>query len=268
MLQILYNYLHIVKNEPACRGAAVLKRTDLSAKNTMNSSKHRNPLLLVHGINDTGAIFQRMAPYLTALGWSVYDLDLIPSNGDLGLDKLALQVADYVAATFAAEQPFDIVGFSMGGIVSRYYIQRLGGIDRVQRFITLASPHQGTWIAYGSQRPGCVQMRPGSAFLQDLNQDAAMLEQLNFTSIWTPYDLMIVPANSSVLPVGQDLQVPVLTHSWMLTDSSSLEVVAAELSKPVKALVKRDGREANRLRHRQFVHSRTYQKSPQRDGNT
>jgi len=51
---------------------------------------------------------------------------------------LGQQVANYVAATFAPK-PFDLVGFSMGGIVSRYYVQRLGGIDRVQRFITLAS---------------------------------------------------------------------------------------------------------------------------------
>jgi triacylglycerol lipase len=221
----------------------------------MDSYNQRNPVLLVHGINDTGAIFEKMAPYLTQLGWSVYDLDLIPSNGAVGLDQLAQQVANYIAATFAPEQTFDIVAFSMGGIVSRYYVQRLGGIDRVQRFITLASPHHGTWIAYLSQLPGCLQMRPDSPFLQQMNQDATMLEQLNFTSIWTPFDLMIVPANSSQMQVGQDLQVPVLTHASMLTDSRSLKAVVAALSEPVK-------------RGRQFVHSRNYQKSPQRDGNT
>jgi len=73
----------------------------------------------------------------------------------------------------------------MGGIVSRYYVQRLWGIDRVQRFITLASPHHGNWMHYLCERSGCVQMRPDSPF-QQLNQDAIMLEQLNFTSIWTP----------------------------------------------------------------------------------
>jgi len=221
----------------------------------MKSFNDRNSVLLVHGINDTAAVFHRMAPYLTQRGWSVYDLNLMPSNGSLSLDRLGEQVANAVAATFAPEQPFDLIGFSMGGIVSRYYVQRLGGIDRVQRFITLASPHHGTWLAYLSQRLGCLQMRPDSTFLQQLNQDAVMLEQLNFTSIWTPFDLMIVPANSSQMHVGQNVQVPILTHAGMLTDAMSLDAVVAALSEPLK-------------QNRQFVHSHNYQKSPQHDGNT
>ncbi len=221
----------------------------------MNSSKERNPVLLVHGINDTGAVFHRMAPYLTQRGWSVYDLDLMPSNGDLSLDQLGQQVASSIATTFAPEQPFDLVGFSMGGIVSRYYVQCLGGINRVQRLITIASPHHGTWIAYLSERLGCVQMRPDSAFLQQLNQEAVMLERLNFTSIWTPFDLMIVPANSSQMQVGQNVQVPVLTHAGMITDAMSLEVVVEALSEPLK-------------QNRQFGHSHNYQKSLQYDSNT
>lgn len=220
----------------------------------MNSSKNRNPVLLIHGINDTGAVFHRMGPYLTQRGWSVYDLDLMPSNGDSTLDELSQQVANFATA-IAPEQPFDLVGFSMGGIVSRYYIQRLGGIDRVQRFITIASPHHGTWLAYLCDRPGCLQMRPNSAFLQQLNQAAVMLERLNFTSIWTPFDLMIVPAASSQMQVGKNVQVPVLTHAGMITDPTSLEAVVAALSEPLK-------------QNRQFVHSRNHQRLLQCDGNT
>lgn len=193
------------------------------------TTRTRKCVLLVHGLNDTRAIFQTMAPTLIKLGWSVYDLDLLPSNGELPLDKLAHQVADYVNATFAPEQKLSVIGFSMGGIVSRYYIQRLGGIKRVNSFITIASPHQGTWVAQFFQSPGCVQMRPNSAFLQDLERDVEMLEQLNFTSIWTPYDLIIMPANSSELPVGKNIQLPILRHDWMVTDARCLKIVAEAL---------------------------------------
>ncbi|WP_138501254.1 esterase/lipase family protein [Nostoc sp. PA-18-2419] len=197
-------------------------------------NQQRNPVLLIHGIDDTEAVFRKMRPYLIQQCLPVHALNLVPNNGDLGLDELAKQVADYITTNFGWEQPLDLVGFSMGGIVSRYYVQRLGGINRVQRFITIASPHHGTVVAYGSRRPGCIQMRPDSLFLKDLNSDAVMLKQLNFTSIWTPYDLMIVPANSSQMPVGQQVIVPVALHPWMLTDSGSLAAVTAALAQPIK----------------------------------
>src|SRR4028119_1189236 len=194
----------------------------------------RNPVLLVHGITDTTVVFRQMVGYLSGRGWSVHSFNMIPNNGDRPLDNLAAQVADYVAKNFDPKQPLDLVGFSMGGIVSRYYVQRLGGIERVQRFITISAPNQGTSIAYFSQRPGCIQMQPASKLIQDLNQDAAMLDQLNYTSIWTPFDLIIVPAKSSQMPVGREVIVPVLLHSWMLTDPRSIQAVVEALSEPLK----------------------------------
>ena len=199
------------------------------------ATKQQNPVLLVHGINDTGAVFNKMAFYLRQQGLSVYTVDLIPNNGSEVLEKLAQQVANYVNDTFATAQPLDIVGFSMGGIVSRYYIQRLGGINRVQRFITISSPHHGTIVAYGTWLAGALQMRPHSDFLNDLNSDVEMLKQLDFTSIWTPYDLMIIPTESSQLGIGKEITLPVLLHPLMLTDSRTLSIVAKILTKSVKS---------------------------------
>ena len=201
----------------------------------MMATKQQNPVLLVHGINDTGAVFNKMAFSLRQQGLSVHTVDLIPNNGSEVLEKLAQQVANYVNDTFATAQPLDIVGFSMGGIVSRYYIQRLGGINRVQRFITISSPHHGTIVAYGTWLAGALQMRPHSDFLNDLNSDVEMLKQLDFTSIWTPYDLMIIPTESSQLGIGKEITLPVLLHPLMLTDSRTLSIVVKILTKSVKS---------------------------------
>ncbi|NES21577.1 MAG: alpha/beta fold hydrolase [Symploca sp. SIO3E6] len=197
----------------------------------------RNQVLLIHGISDTKAVFRKMSIYLEERGWSVHSLNLIPNNATLGLDQLAKQVADYIAEHFGPEQPLDLVGFSMGGLVSRYYIQRLGGIERVQRYINISAPNNGTWTAYLLSRPGCVQMRPDSEFIQDLNRDCQMLERLNFTRLWTPFDLMIVPASSSQMPVGKEVEIPVLFHPWMLTDHRCLKAVAAALAEPLRGRV-------------------------------
>jgi triacylglycerol lipase len=200
---------------------------------------HRNSVVLVHGITDTAAIFNLMVDRLERLGWKVYSLDLVPANGDRGLDLLAQQLANFIDLNLPRSQPFDLVGFSMGGIVSRYYVQRMGGIDRVQRFITISSPHKGTLAAYLSQRPGCMQMRPNSGFLNDLNRDMSMLERINFTSIWTPLDVIIMPASSSQLPVGREVQVQVPFHAWMVTDSRAFDAIAAALQEPLRQVVSR-----------------------------
>ncbi|MEO1094124.1 MAG: triacylglycerol lipase [Cyanobacteria bacterium J06638_28] len=193
------------------------------------------PLLLVHGIGDTGSVFNTLIAYLRDRGWfDIHTIDLTPNNGDIGLDRLAQQVRTYVDTHFADAEAIDLIGFSMGGMVSRYYIQRLAGAQRVNHFITLSSPHNGTWTGYVRQNPGVRQMRPGSDFLKDLNDTVHELQQVQFTSLWTPYDLMIVPAKSSQLSVGDMAQLPVLAHPWMLTDQRVLAAIATTLRRSPK----------------------------------
>lgn len=183
------------------------------------------PVLLVHGIGDTVALFHRMKPYLERGGLPVHALNLVPNNGNAGLIELARQLEAHIAAQFAADQAIDIVGFSMGGLVSRYYIQRLGGIHRVRKFVTIGTPHRGTWTAFLRANPGVRDMRPGSRFLRDLNRDVEMLDGISFTSVWTPFDLMIVPATSSRVTAGRTISVRTLAHPLLVRDPEVLRLV-------------------------------------------
>jgi triacylglycerol lipase len=201
----------------------------------------RNPILLVHGLTDTSHKMRKIASHLRGLGWKVYDIDLKPNSGDAKLEVLAQQVADLVERIFPPHQPIDLLGFSMGGLVSRYYIQRLGGIDRVQRFISVSAPHNGTVAAYFTTRAGCVQMRPNHQFIADLNRDVDRLQHLNITSIWTPFDLMILPARSSQLGFGTDISLPVLSHVQMVFDRRILNAIAEALIQPVRRGVRGQG---------------------------
>ena len=174
-----------------------------------------------------------MGPRLQRAGLQTHAMNLVPRNGDAGLDHLAGQLAAWIEAHFAAGQSIDLVGFSMGGLVARYYVQRLGGIERVRRFITMSSPHKGTWTAFLRQNRGARQMRPGSAFLQDLNRDAATLCRIEFTTIRTPFDLMIVPADSSELGVGRSIRINVAAHPLMVRDRRVLDLVHRLLTQSV-----------------------------------
>ena len=198
------------------------------------SGDDRHPVLRVHGIWKTHATFRRMSRHLTERGFTVHGIDLVPNDGRAGIDELAAQVAAYVEATFPAGSPIDLIGFSMGGLVTRYYVQRLGGIERVRRFITISAPHHGSRWAYLRKLPGYLHMRPDSPLLQDLNNDVAALSKLDFTSIWTPLDLMILPPVSSRMPVGEEVLVAAPLHALMLEDPRSFKAVVAALSAPLR----------------------------------
>jgi triacylglycerol lipase len=198
-------------------------------------SDDRHPVLLVHGIWKTHTTFRRMARYLTERGFTVHGIDLTPSNGGAGIDALAAQLAAFIESTFPAGSPLDLLGFSMGGLVSRYYVQRLGGLARVRRFITISAPHHGSKWAYLRKLPGYLHMRPDSDLLRDLSGDVARLAELNFTSIWTPLDLMILPPVSSRLAVGEEVLVAAPLHALMLEDPRCFRAVAAALSAPLRA---------------------------------
>lgn len=199
----------------------------------MSSVSTANVVVLVHGILRTSKIFRPMSDYLTQQGWSVYTPNLTPNTGHVPLERLAKKLADYIDQTFPPEQSFQLVGLSMGGLVSRYYLQRLGGYNRVQRFITIATPHYGTKLAnLGQFLPlyGVHQMRPNSLFLQNLNQDIEILSNLRYTSLWTPYDFIIFPPTSSQMSISQNIQLSVWIHSRLVRHPDCIQAVSNALT--------------------------------------
>ena len=187
------------------------------------------PVILVHGIWNTAAIFHPLKTYLEAAGWPTYTFSMTPNNGDAPIESLAEQVEHFVSTTLGSQQPFNLIGFSMGGLVSRYYLQRLGGLTRVRTFIAVCAPHYGTLLAFGSDRYGVRQMRPNSAFIQSLNQDAHQLEKIQVSSLWTLADLLILPPWSSKLKIGTHRRLSVPSHNRMIRDPQGLEAIAQAL---------------------------------------
>jgi triacylglycerol lipase len=208
--------------------SAALSLFDGSPKTTPQPKPDRNPVLLVHGIADSEFSMQWLAHYLRSEGWEVHTINLIPNWGQKGLEPLAGQIDTYARAEFG-QRRFDLVGFSMGGLVSRYYIQRLGGMNRVDHLVTLAAPHNGSLLANLIANPGCREMRPGSPFLRDLAGDADKLESIKFTSLYTPLDLVILPARSSEMPQARNIRIPVVAHPFMVLDGRCKRAVAEAL---------------------------------------
>lgn len=189
----------------------------------------RPAVVLVHGLWNTVNIFGRLQVYLERQGWDVHAVSLIPNNGDIGIDQQAEQLHRFVELSLGSRQPFYLVGFSMGGLVSRYYLQRLGGLWRVRRFVGVVVPHYGSALAWFRWNIGGRQMRPGSSFLADLNWDMEQLLACRPLSLWTPYDLLVLPAYHCCLPIGENQRLLVTSHDGMLQDERSLRAIATAL---------------------------------------
>ena len=185
--------------------------------------------ILVHGYKDDASVFEPLASYLTELGLKSYAVSLAPSDCSVPLETLAQQLEAFIERNFLSRQELDFVGFSLGGIVTRYYLQRMGGLARTNRFLTVAAPHHGTWLAYASNLPAAIQLRPNSDFLLDLKADAENLAGIQFTSIWSPFDLMILPSLSSRMPIGENRLVWSLQHQGLITSPRGISAIAEQL---------------------------------------
>jgi triacylglycerol lipase len=191
----------------------------------------RNPVLLIHGIDDTHAGMEPLGRYLDGRGWRSFSFDMVPNDGQVGLDELARQVKSQVAAVRArtGAEKVDLVAFSLGGVVARVYLQELGGASEVERLVTISSPHHGSWMAYLRWNVLGEELRPGSRVYQRLNANLDTLAGVRHTAIWTPLDLMIVPSWSSQLPGAREVRIPVALHPLMLHDARCQSAVEAAL---------------------------------------
>ena len=188
-------------------------------------------VVLVHGFLEDGRTFKPLQQRLENRGFDVYVPKLLHCDGRGGLDLLAEQLKQDIDTRFGPDAPLSIVSFSMGGLVSRYYLQELGGADRCRNFITISSPHNGTKVAKIYPTRGAIQMRPGSPFLTQLAASQGNLGDIPVTSYRTPMDLIILPPESSVWDRAVNLEYPVAAHPFMLTSSKVLNDIERRLER-------------------------------------
>jgi triacylglycerol lipase len=182
-------------------------------------------VVLIHGIWDTFRTMRKMETSLRTAGFEPVIVTLTPNGGERPLDDLAGQVNRQIHKRVPADVRFSIVGFSMGGLVARSYLRQFGEPDRIATFVSIASPHRGTVMAWLDGKPGVRDMRPGSPFLAAIDADASRFSNTRWITIRTPLDLMILPSTSSVLPWAENHSIPVLMHPLLVLDGRVLDAV-------------------------------------------
>ena len=155
------------------------------------------PIILVHGLVDNRSIFTLLRRSLRRRGFGrVITLNYSPFTQDVR--TVAEQLSRLVEQTCAETgyEKVHVVGHSLGGLVARWYVQKLGGDARVHTLCTLGTPHAGTIAAHLLPTRVVRQLRPGSDVTTELAEPAAGC-RTRFVAFWSDLDQMVLPASAA-----------------------------------------------------------------------
>lgn len=189
------------------------------------SAAHPQPVVLVHGtFADMADSWQALSPLLYDKGYCVYALNYgsYADSGAIGvygtgeIAKSAEELSSFVDRVLASTgaSQVDLVGHSQGGMMPRYYIDKLGGASKVHALVGLAPSNHGTTLDglftlagyfpgasafVGFLCPACGEQEAGSAFLESLNSGGGTASGVQYTVIESKYDEVVTPYASAFL---------------------------------------------------------------------
>lgn len=191
-------------------------------------------VVLVHGIfQNSWRCFGFLRNDLEKRGVACLSPSLKPADGRDGLPVMAEQLKREIDARFGPDERVVVVAFSMGGLISRYYLQELGGAERCDAFFTISTPHHGTGAARLGYGEGVRQMRPGSDFLKQLKEGEDQLGKMPVVSYRTAADLVILPSRSSEWERAENRVVACPLHPLMTYSPIVRRDILGRLETPV-----------------------------------
>jgi hypothetical protein len=158
------------------------------------------PVVLLHGFIDNRSVFVLLRRSLAQHGrHQIESLNYSPLTCDIraAAELLGRHIEEICERTGAPQ--VDVVGHSLGGLIARYYVQRLGGDTRVRTLVTLGTPHSGTRVVpLANAHPIVRQMRPGSPVLEELTRPAPGC-RTHFVSFWSDLDHVMDPLETACI---------------------------------------------------------------------
>ncbi|NEA99882.1 alpha/beta fold hydrolase [Streptomyces sp. SID13726] len=175
------------------------------------------PVVLLHGFIDNRSVFVLLRRSLAQHGrQQVESLNYSPLTCDIraAAELLGRHIEGICERTGSPR--VDVVGHSLGGLIARYYVQRLGGDARVRTLVTLGTPHSGTRVVpLANAHPIVRQMRPGSELLEELTLPAPGC-RTHFVSFWSDLDHLMDPLETACIDhpdlVAQNVRVSGIGH--------------------------------------------------------
>jgi triacylglycerol lipase len=188
-----------------------------------------DPILFVHGWSGSASNWNTMIGRFEKDGYaksqlSAYTYNTSQSNKVDAEKEVKSHVESLKKATGASK--VDIVAHSMGSLNTRWYIKFVKeGEANVDDWVSLGGPNHGTTTANLCFSTSCVEMRPGSTFLSELNAGDETPGAVNYGTWWSPCDEFINPDSSVPLSGATNTETACISHLALLTDQTVYEGV-------------------------------------------
>ena len=152
--------------------------------------------------------------------------------GMTSIVELTNLLNELILEKYGDEEELDILGFSMGGIIGRYWIKKLNGYKRTRRFITIGSPHKGTLASHLIPKypfKGISEMKINSLLLRDLSRSDYLLKGIYCISFFTYWDLMVFPGWRASLNSGEKIPLKIYKHKNMVRNPDAVDKIIERL---------------------------------------
>jgi pimeloyl-ACP methyl ester carboxylesterase len=187
--------------------------------------REQRTAVLVHGYLSNRSAMYPLAAWLRVRG--IEQVLCFNYRSSQGVERSARELREFLRGHVRGGR-IDLVCHSLGGLVARVYLQELGGARRVDRCITLGTPHRGTYNSYWLASRVGAELRPDSLVLRRLRKSRAKAAGVRFTSIVAGADNLVIPRIFA--RHERVLHVPDLGHVAMLFSPTVLSLVAGELT--------------------------------------
>jgi triacylglycerol lipase len=183
-----------------------------------------DPILFVHGWSSSASVWNTMIGRFEKDGYSksqlrAYSYNTSQSNKTDAETVVKSEVEKLKKETGASK--VDIIAHSMGSLNSRWYIKFVKeGEANVDDWVSLGGPNHGTTAANFCFSTSCVEMRPGSTFLNELNAGDETPGTVNYGTWWSPCDEFINPDSSVPLSGATNTETACISHLSLPTDET------------------------------------------------
>ncbi len=183
-------------------------------------------VVFVHGFMAAGPVFDPMREH-------VEERTELPTvdftYGPLAtFEQIVTSFAAHVDRVVPPGARVSLVGHSLGGVVARWFLQEQGGHERVDRIVTMATPHAGTASARFAPGSIAAALRPGSPIIARLAAGCSALP-VPHVAIVAGADRMCMPPDSAACPGAEVHWIDDLGHNEMLFDRRVHDIVARTL---------------------------------------